>query len=187
MFAALCCLVALTGCELVAGPLPDPVRPDSGVAAAGGSAGAGGSAAAAGTDAGSGGATGGQAGQGGSSGCQSQCDCDGDGAKSEACGGADCDDHDPKAKPGQSAYFASASANPAVGFDYNCSGNPDRKPALSKQVSCSGVSLLNCDTSTQGFIDQLPACGQSGGWGTCKKGAVACQPDVLEQRVMLCH
>ncbi len=177
--------MTLGGCELVAGGLPDPVRADSGAAAAGGSGASGGSAGTGAADAG--GAAAGQAGQGGSAGCQSQCDCDGDGAKSKACGGGDCDDHDPKAKPGQSEYFATASSNPAVGFDYNCDGNPERKPALAKQVSCTGVSLLNCDTTTQGFVDQLPACGQSSGWGTCKKGSVACQPDVLEQRVMLCH
>ena len=155
--------------------------------AAGGSAGTGGAVGSGGSAGTATGGQGGQTAQGGAAGCANQCDCDGDGVKSKACGGSDCDDHDPKVKPGQSSYFATPAQNPAIGFDYNCSGNPERDPTLTKQVNCTGISLLNCDTTSQGFVDQLPACGQTGGWGSCKKGSVSCQPDVLEQRVMLCH
>ncbi len=130
-------------------------------------------------------APGGGAGAGGSdAGCKLPCDCDGDGVESETCGGKDCADDDADVKPGQSTYMLKPSDNPKIGFDFDCSGSADREHTT--PVKCLGLALTSCDTVTQGFLEALPECGQAGDWGTCKKGTVTCEKDVLQSKTMAC-
>lgn len=92
------------------------------------------------------------------------CDVDGDGATSEACGGDDCDDQDADVHPGQERYFTEASER--RGFDYDCDGVISRPPS-EVQLSCA-LELAQCDTELQGFFgDALPPCGELGDWGGC--------------------
>jgi len=120
----------------------------------------------------------------GGSGC---CDCDGDGFEAEACGAHDCDDHDKLVYPGEPLYYAMPSPNPAVGFDWDCSGSEDRNPALDVTVSCPAVSLSGCP-SAMGYLATVPPpCGQPGAWGTCAPQGAGCVNNVVDPaRVMTC-
>ncbi len=102
------------------------------------------------------------------------------------CGGDDCDDHDPLVYPEEDIYYAAASKNPAVGFDYDCSGVADRNPKLDVVVNCNSLALP-CP-STIGFLGTVaPACGKPGDWGTCKPNGLVCANDVIEKdKVMTC-
>lgn len=102
--------------------------------------------------------------------CASECDCDGDGYESIACGGDDCDDQDARVHPGQTEYFAEPSENPEVGFDYDCSGTLERDPNH-KKVSCGVLDLLLCKDN-EGFKNDPPPCGESGAWGRCVPDAL---------------
>lgn len=120
--------------------------------------------------------------------CETVCDCDGDGALSMgACGGDDCDDEDARVHPGQGKFFASRSDNPIVGFDYNCSGNLERPPSQSVQVSCGALELLSC-AGAQGYFGVPPPCGQAGRWGTCMLSGLLCVESVTDpEAVATCH
>lgn len=159
LFAAACVLAAPPGCELVLGKLPPVVD-------------------------GAGGADGGSGGRGGDTTC---CDCDGDGVTSIACGGTDCDDHAALAHPGAKAYHAEPTGDPAVGFDWDCSGAPERDPALDKTVDC-GLLGLPCKTDTGYLAKVPPPCGMGGPWGTCKQDGLGCADDVIEtDKIMTCR
>jgi hypothetical protein len=162
--AVVAVLGASAGCELVLGDLP-PARDNP--------------------DAGTGGASSSSSAASAGGGC---CDCDGDGHLAAGlCGGDDCDDHDPKAYPGEPVYYATADADPMVGFDWDCSGTAERNPQLVKTVNC-GLIGLPCTADT-GFLTATtaPSCGQSGKWGTCKQQGVGCVEDVIEpNKVMTC-
>ncbi len=133
---------------------------------------------------GAGGSSGDSAAGGGGGVCKTPCDCDEDGVKSVACAGTDCADDDANVKPGQIIHFIDASSNPSIGFDFDCSGAAEREHDT--PVKCLGLALVACDTKTQGFLETLPPCGQSGDWGTCKKGTVACEKDVVQSKPMAC-
>ena len=188
-FAATLAVGLASGCALVVGDLPEPVEQAGGSAAAagsqqtGGTGGTGGASAAGAAGAPTGGGAGTGGGSGGSSGCD-PCDCDDDGAQAQACAGSDCDDNDPKVFPGQLDWFDTPADNPAVGFDYDCSGSDDRR--YTDAIDCRGLGLVGCDTAGQGFLGTLPPCGESGDWGTCVKN-VTCDPDVVSQKTMQCH
>ncbi len=82
-------------------------------------------------------------------------------------------------------YFATPSANPNVGFDYDCSGTPD--PEFPDPVDCGLVSG-SCDAGV-GFLKMVPPCGAAGPWGSCHAGEPAADVhaarDRLEPRVPL--
>jgi hypothetical protein len=115
------------------------------------------------------------------------CDCDGDTYRSKAlCGADDCDDHDPLVHPGQTMYFATASPNPNVGFDYDCDGKPD--PEFPNPINCAALNG-NCDAGV-GFLGSVPPCGQTGSWGDCVPGSVplTCTQHVIDSaRVCRCR
>jgi hypothetical protein len=86
-------------------------------------------------------------------------------------------------------YHADANPNPAVGFDWDCSGKADRNPALDKIVSCAGLAVP-CPTAIGYLATTPPACGSAGAWGTCKQApapGLTCVNDVMEtSKVMTC-
>jgi hypothetical protein len=135
------------------------------------------------TNAGSSGSSGPTTGTGGA--C---CDCDGDHfhAEGTTCGGNDCDDHDPLVYPGEPTYYPTRAKNPAIGFDYDCSGQPDPDPALNQTVNC-GLIGLPC-AANEGYLQQTPpACGMPGPWGKCMQQNLSCVNDVIDAaRVMTC-
>lgn len=83
-------------------------------------------------------------------------------------------------------FFSQPSDNPAIGFDYDCSGNIERDPDLNKTVDCASLLGLGCDDA-QGFVGSAPSCGQMGDWGTCKEETLSCKTDSITERTMQCH
>lgn len=176
-------VLALAGCSLIVGELPEPLPNDAGVVQAGGSGGASGGTSGNGQggsgqsghssnaddpDASDSGmsqageqpdAAGGLAGSRGDGGFD-PCDRDGDGEPNEGCGGEDCDDDDRRVHPGQEEFFDQESET--VDFDYNCSGDIERE--YPTPLTCS---IESCDLTRQGFLDALPMCGEQGNWGQC--------------------
>jgi hypothetical protein len=184
------------GCSLVVGELQEPLPEGGGpVAGAGSSAGGGGtvagSSSAGGTRSlGQGGEASAQAGDGpapgaGTSGSGAMCDADRDEHLAEGkCGGDDCDDSDDRVSPDQTEYFGERQKN--VDFDYDCSGAPEQEEVMA--VVCPGV-VGPCPTET-GFLKSLPACGETGSYGTCVKQAPldTCVEKVLDaEHRMRCH
>ena len=147
---------------------------------AGGEDASGGSVATGGESSSGGAATGGMGGEL-PNGCLRECDCDADDFLAEGlCGGNDCDDHDDRVRPNQTLYFAVASTNPNIGFDYDCSDTLERDPGQgATAISCLDLDLLAC-SGAQGFHTTMPACGTAGAWGTCQGVAVLCSAVTLD-------
>ena len=177
-------------CSLVVGELP-PAEPESGPLA-----GKGGSAGNSGTESGGKGGSA-EPGEGGvppatagsvsgSAGMPSaECDADADKHAAEgACGGDDCDDTDADVFPGQTKYFSARQAN--IGYDYNCDHATEQEQKAA--IMCAGVSLSACPTDV-GFLGELPTCGGTGRWGTCKKmNGLTCEEAATESdHPMHCH
>lgn len=169
--------LAAAGCELVLGELPPVKKHTDG--GAGGSTGIGGT--------GTGGATSTSTtttGTGGEGGC---CDCDGDKVLAKGlCGGTDCYDGDKHAYPDEPVYYGFPTGDPAVGFDWDCSGVAEPNPDLLKIVDCPPVGLP-CPGGI-GFLDKVPpACGESKPWGSCNQDGLGCVKAVIEpSKVMTC-
>ena len=113
------------------------------------------------------------------------CDCDGDGdpAKTSACGGGDCNDHDPLVSPKQKGFFADAGSH---GYDYNCSGGNEFE--ITQTLDCK--SLLSCDTMTVKWHGSVPDCGVQGTYGTCTTVSVpvpACAENLTGTKRQGCH
>lgn len=101
-------------------------------------------------------------------------------------GGNDCDDTNPDVYPGQSKFFA-VPTHPVNGnFDYDCSATIEPEYGT---VNCMIPLGVVCNTMTQGFLGQSPACGQMGNYGHCvEPGGVGCSEEVLQAgRVLRCH
>jgi hypothetical protein len=180
----------LASCSLVVGELPEPLAESGPMAGAAGMAETiGGSSAEAGepsiTDGGRAGTGGENSGSG--TGNAASCDADHDEHLAEGkCGGDDCDDTDADVFPGQIEYFEARRAQ--GDYDYDCSGGAEREQLA--PVECSGVTVGPCPVTEMGFLATLPACGETGAWGTCKKTAPlnTCDQDVVdEERIMRCH
>ena len=200
-YATLLALTQVAACELVLGELPTPqedLTTTESVSAGGSPATGGGGQGGAGTGAGvitssggggsastssasaSGGGSTTSTGEGGA--CCSECDCDCDGfPASGACAGtaqADCDDATDKVFPGEPTYYVEPSPN--NGFDWDCSGVPERDPALLETIDCASLLGLGCNEKI-GFLGAtVPMCGEAGTWGTCKKSGITCVPDPIE-------
>lgn len=107
------------------------------------------------------------------SGCApADCDCDKDGFNETlkaGCGTGprDCDDSDPRAKPGQG--FLTAPAEPPQFADWNCDGTAT--PLYDVNVTCDGLTLgLGC-SNIFGFKD-APQCGKVGTWIRCARASL---------------
>lgn len=124
----------------------------------------------------------GGAGTGGVGGCN-PCDCDNDGALSEACAGDDCDDNNDEVFPGQVLFFDESSGS--VGFDYNCDDRSERE--FQTAVNCAGLALLGCESESEGFLGALPSCGTSAAWGGCRVDGLSCVDDQIDTRLMRCR
>ncbi len=179
-------LVALAaaggGCELVLGDLPPLSQPD------GGSSGTGGAHPATSSSTSSSTTSSTSSTSSGTGTVDADCcDCDGDGFEAVACGAKDCDDHDPLVYPGEPVYYAMPASNPAVGFDWDCSGTIERDPTLDVTVTCPSLTLSTCPTTTGYLATVPPACGVAGAWGTCTQQGTTCVNNVVDPaRVMTC-
>jgi hypothetical protein len=80
---------------------------------------------------------------------------------SGACGGMDCDDHDPRAYPGEMMYLTAVPSQATMG-DWNC--NHVIEKLYPTKVNCA-ASIANCD-SVAGFTDD-PPCGTLGTFVQC--------------------
>ena len=92
------------------------------------------------------------------------CDQDHDGYKAEggACGGNDCNDHDPRANPGQTQFITDEPDAAPFG-DWNCDGTVEPQYPL---VSCG---LNTC--GAQSFAVNT-GCGITNPFVTCNNGAL---------------
>lgn len=88
------------------------------------------------------------------------CDEDGDGVPSEACGGADCDDTDPRVHPG--ADFSDAVPPEGRNGDWNCDGRVTKK--ITENLDCPSFDK-DCDRYS-GFTTEVP-CGETASSITC--------------------
>jgi hypothetical protein len=125
---------------------------------------------------------------GGGRGGAPDCDVDDDGhlaADVAACGGLDCDDHDPDAHLGQLGFFQEARTS--GGFDYDCSGEEESQ--FSSALDCSRLGLANC--SGEGFSSSIPACGNLGTWIRCVPTlpplSLLCTSETIGTRRMSCR
>ncbi|AKT37385.1 hypothetical protein [Chondromyces crocatus] len=144
------------------------------------------------------GGMGGDGGMGGVGGVAPECDRDGDGVLSLACGGLDCDDdgdgHLVPYCPGfvgddcddaDERVYGGATVWHVIprlsgGFDYNCDGLENREfPTVDCSSACSG-------TSNNVFLTPLN-CGQSGPFGRCIYDAanMTCTPQVTDNNRLL--
>jgi hypothetical protein len=97
------------------------------------------------------------------------------------CGG-DCNDSNASVHPNQSGWFT-APVPIVGGFDYNCSGVPEKQyPDL---VACVFVSGSTC--TGEGWQGSVPACGQQGTFMSCKKQGVTCIEDTPSTVTQGCH
>ena len=104
-----------------------------------------------------------------------ECDCDGDGDKTPACGGNDCDDHDERVRSTQTE-FIDAPSNRAG--DWNCDGKVERES--DGGVTCT--RLLDAGWAADASIKEIeaacvvegfafdPGCGEVGDYVHCEKG-----------------
>jgi len=99
----------------------------------------------------------------------------------DASGPWDCDDHDPRAHPGQSFLDDPASA-PLAG-DWNCANGVEKLYAAN--VNC-GVLAVGACSGVQGFTGD-PACGATGAFVRCEvEGVVLCAAGTPSARTQSC-
>lgn len=93
------------------------------------------------------------------------CDEDGDGFESAACGGPDCCDTDPNVFPGQTGFFDAPSA--CGTWDFDCSGSveveSDWPVSVCRYVNYDG-GVRGCPGGSmpESWLDEAPECGEEG-------------------------
>jgi hypothetical protein len=112
------------------------------------------------------------------------CDQDQDGFKDDsgACGGNDCDDHDPRANPGVTD-FRTDPPTPVTKGDWNCNGRLEKQ--YNTYVSCPTLQLGGSCDAVNGFMDD-PPCGTSSMFVQCAS-ALVCAPGPVTMRVQGCR
>jgi len=116
------------------------------------------------------------------------CDCDGDGDKTPACGGGDCDDHDERVRSTQTD-FVDAASNRAG--DWNCDDKVEREG--DSGVVCT--RLLDAGWAADASVEELeeacaqqgfsgdPGCGEVGNYNRCKKApAIDSRACVIDEK-----
>ncbi|HEX5661325.1 MAG TPA: putative metal-binding motif-containing protein [Polyangiales bacterium] len=73
--------------------------------------------------------------------------------------------------PGQDGFYQDGFGPGGRKFDYNCNGKDEPKFGVLKE--CGGLIGLVC-TGSAGFIDELPACGETGSYQTCATNGLTC-------------
>jgi hypothetical protein len=91
------------------------------------------------------------------------CDEDHDGYKAEgaACGGNDCNDHDPRANPGQTQFITDV-PDAAPWGDWNCDTKLEK--LFATPVACTAG--LACNTA-EGFLNTDQGCGITADYVKC--------------------
>ncbi len=93
----------------------------------------------------------------------------------------DCDDTTSDMHPDQDLFFDRA-AGSTLSFDYNCDGQEEQEfPDL---VDCSTAGAACKD---QGWVDQVPSCGQSGTFIACEKTISVCGPGPAQTQNQTCR
>lgn len=115
----------------------------------------------------------------------SPCDKDGDGYKSEACGGDDCDDVDLRANKGVTMFKYYAPVSPTFG-DWDCSHSVE--PLIkSFNLNCGAyLALTTTCTALAGYDGPGPACGSFANYVTCKAGVTNCVVDTMKSVQQAC-
>jgi len=96
----------------------------------------------------------------------------------------DCNDGNPDVHPGQTAFFMDDDGDGS--FDYNCDGQEEHQSPLWSAVdSGSGT----CTLINDGWVDSIPACGQTGtfGWGALFVPETGCAPEFTDVGYPYCR
>ena len=72
----------------------------------------------------------------------------------------DCCDFDNQANPSSTAYRTIYNA--CFSYDWNCNGTNDLETNYTGE--CSGVTFSGCNADPEGWVDEIPSCGDSAEW-----------------------
>ncbi len=105
-------------------------------------------------------------------------------AQGAACGGLDCDDHDPHANPGV-MNFQTYPPHPPTNGDWNCDGVVEKE--FTPNVSCNMLMLGPACATLTGFIGD-PPCGSVGAFVQCAAGTLGltCTEGAMSMQVQGC-
>lgn len=105
------------------------------------------------------------------------CDRDHDGVRSNACGGPDCDDNDPRIHP--DAAFSTELLSDG-GADWNCDGVESKQ--YSHQFGSCSVGPTDADCfSRSGYVGSPPPCAATAAFTLCADDGGGCRPLTLGQ------
>ncbi len=116
-------------------------------------------------------------------GCEAgECCTDSDNDQAVRCktSGGDCDDLDPLVFPGQTDFFEAQRGDGT--YDYNC--DEQDEPELVEQIDCQKY-LGDC--IGDGWVGNVPDCGEWGSFSGCTKVSGDCEPDVADARQQACR
>ncbi len=71
------------------------------------------------------------------------------------------------------------------GYDFDCSGGPQKDPALDVAATCG--ALCPNDPDERYLSTVSPPCGMPGEWGNCQMAAVCVKNVIDAARKMKCH
>lgn len=113
------------------------------------------------------------------------CDKDKDGvkAKGDPCGGTDCDDNDPNARPGITEFQTFDATGKPHGGDWNCDGDIEKQYKV--DVSCGLLGGAACGM-TKGFTSN-PGCGKTGEYVQCSTSGTFCVPGTPKTETQGCR
>lgn len=110
-------------------------------------------------------------------------DRDGERAQGTVCGGKDCDDDDPRAKPSVSDYVTFDATGKSHAGDWNCDGTVKRQFPIN--VGCGLLGGSAC-AATKGFTGN-PTCGTSGKYVECGTSGALCVEVTSTTRIQGCY
>jgi hypothetical protein len=112
----------------------------------------------------------------------SQCLCSATGSYTARLS-TDCYDSNASVHPGQTTYFSVHRGDGS--FDYNCDSSASKR--YTSTYSCTGAVYV-CVSSTAGYTSSVPACGNSGTWGSsCSATLTTCGPASSVSRQQTCR
>ncbi|MCA9667918.1 MAG: hypothetical protein KC503_20110 [Myxococcales bacterium] len=113
------------------------------------------------------------------SGCAAGVCCKDDDNDGAGCN--DCDDGDPRAKPGQMGWFDTP-RNTAGGFDFNCDNNDELEIKNTYNCQKQGAGCIGA-----GWAAIVPACGDTAQFIDCNRAGGVCVPAVGQPRRQRCR
>lgn len=98
------------------------------------------------------------------------------------CGPLDCDDTDRRVRPDQTGAFTTPTAS--GNFDYDCDGDETPLADTERGGDCRQEIFGPCEGT--GWLDQVPACGETGTWHRCEASLLSCDETERVTATMPC-